>query len=74
MIAVYLLSQTEIAKRLNDYGYKLTDKRLDEETAVWVTTWGHHFFVPELGPDRVCAEYVLERIINNVEKTRPKLS
>ena len=72
MIAVYLLSQQEVAKRLNDFGCRKTGERLDDETAIWVTPWGHYFFVSELGPDKVCAEYVLERIINEIEKTQPK--
>lgn len=72
MIAVYLLSQQEVAKRLNDFGCKKTKERLDDETAVWVTPWGHHFFVSELGPDKMCAEYVLEGMINEIKKTQPK--
>lgn len=73
MISVYLLSQQEVAKRLNDYGCKRINERLDDETSVWVTPWGHHFLVPELGPDKVCAEYVLARIIEEeIQKTRPQ--
>lgn len=32
----------------------------------------HFFTVPELGPDKACAMYVLHAIIADVESTRPK--
>lgn len=71
MIAVRLLTQEEIAERLESSGCQSTGDVL-KNAALWVTAWNHHFFVPQVGPDKMCAEYVLEIIIEKeVEGTRP---
>jgi hypothetical protein len=72
MIAVHLLDRKDVVRRLAEYGCQETGDTV-EEAGFWATPWGHHFMVPELGPDRVCAEYVLDAIIaSEIEATRPK--
>lgn len=71
MIAVHLLTEEEVAGRLNDHGCVKTSEHLDE-ASLWVTPWNFHFWVPEIGPDKMCAEYVLSRIIDEMLSTKPQ--
>lgn len=75
MIAVRLLSQEEVNRRLETAGFKDTGKRFSGDSgeyAIWVTTWGEPIMVPEEGPDKMCAEWVLGERIQKVLATKPK--
>lgn len=72
MIAVRLLTPEEIAERLTSCCCN-KDSYENAHCSLWFTAWNHYFTVPKVGPDGLCAEYVLERIIEQeVEGTRPQ--
>jgi hypothetical protein len=75
MIAVRLLSQEEVSQRLREAGLSDTGERFSGDTgnyAIWATPWGVAMFVPQEGPDRRCAEWVLSSRLAEVLKTKPK--
>jgi len=45
--------------------------KIDDNNALWATPWGHHFTVPTLGPDELCAQSALNDIVAGIERTRP---
>ena len=72
MIAVRLLWPKEVEQWLEKYGSKPTGEQIDDEHWIWVTSWGHHFIVPGLGPDRLCPVGALAKIIEELEALMPK--
>lgn len=38
---------------------------------LWATSWGHHFSVQAIGPESMCSEAELERILQDIERRRP---
>jgi hypothetical protein len=71
MIAVHMLYPDDVAARLTGLGFEQLPECTLEGHGLWRTPWGHHFFVPEVGPDHMCAEYILERVIEDALRTRP---
>lgn len=75
MIAPKVLSQQEVAERLRAEGFTDTAERIvvqGGEYAVWVTEWGEPLMVPEDGPDKVCAQFILLERMEKVLATRRK--
>jgi hypothetical protein len=75
MIAVRLISQEEVNERLTAAGFKDTGKRFSGDTGeytIWITEWGEPIMVPQEGPDKVCAEWVLAERMQKVLATKPK--
>lgn len=75
MISVRLVLGEEIAAELNSFGCeKIPDANLIDH-GVWKTPWGHHFIVPEIGPERACVYSDYKDIIKQqIRKTKPKPS
>jgi hypothetical protein len=71
MIAVRLLTQEEVTVRLQAASCEKVEPCDVPEHSLWRTAWDYHFLVPELGPDKMCAEYRLNEIIASFEETRP---
>jgi hypothetical protein len=44
---------------------------LIEQHSFWVTSWGHHFFVPEMTDDGECLESEWHKVLKGIERTRP---
>jgi len=75
MIAPKLLSLEETKRRLEASGFKDSGERFSGETgnySVWLTEWGEPVMIPEEGPDKMCAEWVLAERIEKVLETRRK--
>lgn len=71
MIAVKLILGEDIAAQLNKLGFEKVPDNTLTETGVWKTPWGHHFFVPELGPERACVETQFKGILAAAQATKP---
>lgn len=75
MIAPKLLSQEEVRKRLEAEGLRDTGQHFSGDTgtyAIWITDWGEPLMVPEEGPDKMCAQWVLAERLDEVLTTKPK--
>ncbi|MGE0278948.1 MAG: hypothetical protein AB7R40_26445 [Nitrospiraceae bacterium] len=74
MIAPRLLSQEQIKEKLEAEGFtKGGDITVSGGTySVWVSEWGEPLMVPEDGPDKVCADIMLNERLHKVLATRPK--
>lgn len=60
--------------RLRELGCECVDRSLFTEypqNSYWKTPWGYHFFVAQTGPDKGTCERDLERIIQEIENSRP---
>jgi hypothetical protein len=74
MIAVYLLQQNEVIKRLKAAGLTDTGEKFSGDTgdyAIWITSWGEPLMVPEEGPDKMCAEWLLAERLEAILSTNP---
>jgi len=71
LIAVHLLTKQEVTQKLQELGYTQLEECPITEYSFWATEWGYHFFVPELPPDGMCADYKLYEIIADVIQTKP---
>lgn len=75
MIAVKLLSQQETRERLEAAKLRDTGRHFSGasgEYAIWITEWGEPLMVPEEGPDKMCAQWVLSERLAAVLATKPK--
>ncbi len=77
MIAVRLLSREEVASCLEEFGGKHVENFDDGpdpyyRASYWRTSWGHYFFVPEIGPDRMCPEQRMYEILADLSALAPK--
>jgi len=70
MIGTRLLFGHQVREFLWGRNFRLVAK-IDDNTQLWATPWGHHFTVPTLGPDECCARWALDDILERVEATRP---
>lgn len=62
MTAVRLLSREEMQERLKEFGCTLVEEVNDVpdpyyRASYWRSAWGFHFYIPEIGPDRLCPEH-----------------
>lgn len=74
MIAPKVLSQADVSARLRAKGFRDTSEVVEVkggEYAVWVTEWGEVLMVPQDGPDKVCAEFILLERMQKVLATKP---
>lgn len=62
MISVHMLTKEEVADRLTKIGCQPSEETIDG-CSCWGTRCGHYFLVPQIGPDGMTAEYILEEII-----------
>jgi hypothetical protein len=79
MIAVRLLSRAQYRAFLQQYGCELVDALPPEKGldgfygwAYWRTSWGHHFYVPEIGPDARCPEPRFYEILSEISAITPR--
>lgn len=75
MIAVKLLSEAEIRAKLEADGFRDTGKQYPSKEgnyAIWITEWGEPLMVPQEGPDKMCAQWVLLERMAKVLATKPK--
>ncbi len=77
MIAVRLYRREEVQEKLDEFDCKIIEEfdNPDDEyyrSSYWQTSWGFHFFVPELGPDRLCPEHLLYKILAELAELAPK--
>jgi hypothetical protein len=73
MIAIRLLSRNEVEKRLAEFGCKKVDEETDPMDRMywwsyWRTSWGFHFYIPELGPDRMTPAERFDGIIADIRE------
>ena len=71
MIAVHLLTKEAVAERLAEFGCSYVDCGI-EETSGWKTPWGFHFTLPELPPDGMTPEYILDDTIEEIKASKPR--
>ena len=76
MIAIHLFSRDEVKERLDEFGCELVeewDNPVDPyyQASYWRTSWGFHFVVPEIGPDRLCPEHRLYAILAELAEQKP---
>ena len=75
MSAVRLLSKRAVNKILREAGLIDSGKKFSGasgEYEIWVTSWGEPMMVPEEGPDKRCAEWVLHERLKKVLDTNPE--
>ena len=75
MIAPKVLSQEEVTRLLEGAGFRNTGESFSGESgdfAIWVTSWGEPIMVPQAGPDKVCADFILRERMAEVLKTKPR--
>jgi hypothetical protein len=60
-----------VKDRLARFDAELIDPSTLKTAGIWRTMWGHHFTVPQDGPDKRCSEYALEKIIADLERRKP---
>jgi len=72
MIAVRLLAKQTVTKMLREIGCERIEQNDVPDHSYWKTKWGFHFFVPEVGPDKMCPATVLYEAMADVEGSRPK--
>jgi hypothetical protein len=76
MISVRLMPRDEYAPELRHrFGCDLIDEGRNKNDpyygwAYWRTKWGFYFYVPEIGPEKLCPEPRFTEILNEVEATR----
>jgi hypothetical protein len=71
MIAVRLLTRGEVGRYLTQFGCEIVEETNDDpyyRSSYWRTGWGFHFYVPEIGPDRLCPAHRLYEILADLEK------
>jgi len=77
MGAVRLFSRAEAKKHLKEFGCVML---LDEQDPAdshygqtyWKTSWGFHFFVPHIGPNKMCPEHRFYEILADLAARAPK--
>lgn len=75
MIAVKLLSQEQVKTNLEEAGFRDTGERFSGDSgdyAIWITEWGEPIMIPEEGPDKMCAQWVLSERMSKVLATKPR--
>lgn len=70
MIAVRLLAKQTVTKELLALGCVRIDEDVIPDHSYWRTSWGFHFFVPEIGPDKRCPESVFYEIRADIAASR----
>ena len=71
MPPVRLLPREFVEEELRKLGCEPLDEPRLKTAQFWKTPWGHHFLVPEFGPDRRCDEYTLQRVLADITASRP---
>ena len=71
MIAVRLFRRDEVIERLDEFGCELLEEIENPSdtyysASYWRTSWGFHFTVPQIGPDRLCPESRLYAILSEL--------
>lgn len=71
-----LLSKRIVKQRLIAAGFTDTGRTYpagDNATySVWISDWGEPIMIPEEGPDKRCAEWVLAERMSKVLSTKPR--
>ena len=73
MIKPRVRSQTDIRAWLESLGFQRVGEISVSEGdfSVWVSDWGEPLMIPEAGPDRVCADFILRERVEAVMATKP---
>jgi hypothetical protein len=76
VIAVRLLWRQEVKEYLDEFGCELIEELENSDdpyyrSSYWRTSWGFHFFVPEIGPDRLCPEHLIYSILAEISERKP---
>jgi hypothetical protein len=71
VIAPRLLTRKEVAERLSVFGCQFIRDIVNPEDdyyaySYWRTSWGFHFTVPLVGPDRLAPEYRVYDVLAEV--------
>jgi hypothetical protein len=72
-----MLARSEYAEMLRRYGCKLLGENREDYHGwgYWCTAWGHHFFVPEIGPEKeegACPEHLFFEILAELSTLAPR--
>lgn len=73
MIAPLLLTKEQVKEQLEAFGCHKADDSIEGHSC-WMTPWDLAFFVPELPPDGMTAEWTLGEILADIEKSAPKVN
>jgi hypothetical protein len=73
MISVHLLSREEVAEKLIALGCQKINQTVNAHS-FWTTAWGDHFFLPEIPPDGMTAEWTLQECIAEIVRHTPVLN
>lgn len=76
MIAVRLLWRKEVAAQLDQFGCTFIEEITNPDddyysASYWRTSWGHHFYVPQIGDDRLVPASALYRIMAELAALAP---
>ena len=69
-MSVPLISRESAIGRLRAMGCKQINVHL-EDHSVWATPWGFHFIVPHPPPEGMLSEWDFNRIVQQVNSTKP---
>lgn len=80
MVAVRLFARSEYRGYLQRFGCELIEALKPSDApdgfhgwAYWRTSWGHHFYVPEVGPDALCPEHRIFEILSEISEIEARL-